>query len=346
MLFGETKSLVGILTTPGKAASNADTTNLPAVILLNAGIIHRVGPHRLYVKMARRLAAMGFVVLRFDFSGVGDSKVRHDNLTFERSTISEAQDAMNYLSAERGISRFVLAGICSGADVSLKTACCDPRVVGAVLINAQGDQLDTGDELRSYVLIRQKARHVWRSALLNPKMWMRAVTGKVDYGDIIKVLVFPLRSRFGWKKRMSTGTSQYAADLRSVTQDGVRLLLAFSEGDTGLEILREVFGTELQQLRASGKIGFHVIPQADHVFTLLGNQERLLALVHDWAHEGFVNAERPVAEDNRLIMPKGSLGGLAERPEAGLRRAKGGSGDQEVARGMVPASGGARPREQ
>lgn len=299
---------MGIITEAGEAAGNAKTANLPAVILLNAGIIHRVGPHRLYVKMARRLAAMGFVVLRFDFSGVGDSKVRHDTLPFERSTIREAQDAMNYLSAETGIGRFVLAGICSGADVSLKTACCDPRVVGAVLINAQGEQPGTGDEVRSYFSLRKKAHYVWRGALLNPKIWMGAVTGKVDYRDIIKVLSFPLRGRSVWKKSVSTSISQYAADLRSVAQDGARLLLIFSEGDMGLESLREAFGAKLQQLRASGKIDVHVIPQSDHVFTLLGNQERLLALVQDWAHGCFANAERPVAEDDGLIKTSGGLG--------------------------------------
>jgi len=297
LLFGQTRSLVGILTEPPEAVNS---TNLPAVILLNAGIVHRVGPHRLYVKMARSLAAMGVVVLRFDFSGVGDSKVRHDNLPFERSAVSEARDAMNYLAAERGIGRFVLVGLCSGADMSLKTACCDPRVVGAVLLNAQGDQLDTGDELRSYILTRKKARYYWKTALFNPKIWLKALTGEADYGDIFRVLVFPLRSKFARKKRVSSGPSHDAANLRLLAERGVRLLLVFSEADTGLDYLHEVLGDELQQLCSSGKIGVHVIPNADHLFTLLRNQERLLELVRDWAHECFVNAWQPLAEGNRL----------------------------------------------
>jgi len=312
VLLGHTRSLVGILTDPGEAAND---TNLPAVILLNAGIVHRVGPHRLYVKIARSLAAMGFTVLRFDFSGVGDSRARHDNLPFERSTISEAQDAMNYLAAERGIGRFVLAGLCSGADVSLKTACCDPRVVGAILINAQGDQLDTGDALRSYLLNRRKARYYWKSALFRPKMWLRAVRGEAAFRDIMRVLLFPLLSRVARKKKALSGPSQYAAGLRFVAERGMPLLLVFSDGDTGLDYLHEVFGDELRQLCSSGKIGFHVIPHSDHLFTLLDDKERLLRLMRDWAHGCFVNVQ-PGAEDDGLLH--------AQRPSIGGRVAGGG----------------------
>ena len=289
VLFGPARSVVGIVTDPGDAATD---TSLPAVILLNAGIVHRVGPHRLYVNVARSLAAMGFVVLRFDFSGVGDSGVRRDTLPFEKSTISEAQDAMNYLADERGIGRFVLAGLCSGADVSLKTATSDPRVVGAILINAQGDQLDTGDALRSYLLNRRKARYYWKSALFRPKMWLRAVRGEAAFRDIIRVLLFPLLSRLVPKKKALSGPSQYAADLRAVAGRGMPLLLVFSDGDTGLDYLHEVLGDDLRRLCSSGTIGFHVIPRSDHLFTLLDDKERLLSLVRDWAHGCFVTERR------------------------------------------------------
>ena len=61
-LFGETKSLLGITTEP---AAGAGDSSHPAVVLLNAGLVHRIGPNRLYVNTARRLADAGFTVLRF-----------------------------------------------------------------------------------------------------------------------------------------------------------------------------------------------------------------------------------------------------------------------------------------
>ena len=44
------------------------------VLLLSPGIKGRVGPHRLYLKIAARLAPLGFHVLRFDYHGLGDSE--------------------------------------------------------------------------------------------------------------------------------------------------------------------------------------------------------------------------------------------------------------------------------
>jgi len=53
LLFGDAQGLVGVITDPPGPAG----PSRPGVILLNAGVIHRVGPSRLYVNLARALAA-------------------------------------------------------------------------------------------------------------------------------------------------------------------------------------------------------------------------------------------------------------------------------------------------
>lgn len=65
-VFGE--GLVGVLSRPRQIVAGR-----PAVILLNAGLVQRSGPFRVYAQLARALASCGFVVLRFDLSGRGDS---------------------------------------------------------------------------------------------------------------------------------------------------------------------------------------------------------------------------------------------------------------------------------
>ena len=132
VLFGKDRSLVGVVTDPPEKKRGMD---LPAVIFLNSGIVHRVGPNRIYVKMARHLSTMGFVVMRFDFSGIGDSQPRRDTLPFVKSAISEVQEAMGCLKEVRGVGHFVLIGGCSGARISFQAACQDARVVAAFLIN-------------------------------------------------------------------------------------------------------------------------------------------------------------------------------------------------------------------
>jgi len=105
--FEPSQTLVGIVTQPAPALANPD---LPAVVLLNAGLLHRVGPNRIYVQLARKLAGFGFTVLRFDFSGMGDSRPREDHLPYVQSAPAEAKDAMDWLTAHCGQKIFGVDG--------------------------------------------------------------------------------------------------------------------------------------------------------------------------------------------------------------------------------------------
>jgi alpha/beta superfamily hydrolase len=279
LLFGEKRSLVGVLTDPPETKRDL---NPPAVILLNAGIVHRVGPNRLHVKMARSLAEMGLVVLRFDFSGIGDSKVRQDNLPFARSAISETQAAMNCLEQVRDAHRFVLIGLCSGATVSRQTACLDSRVVGAVLLNAEPDENDNLKESSADIADRRNARYYWKRALFNPQSWWKAVTGKAHYRKMARALGFQLRSGLGRQEKLSAGTNQVTSDFRLLIERGVHLLFVFEPGDPGLDYLDVTAGDELRQWHSCGRIGWQIVRGSNHTFTSLDSQERLLKLICDW----------------------------------------------------------------
>jgi alpha-beta hydrolase superfamily lysophospholipase len=263
-VFGESGSLVGILTDP-PGDNHAD--DLPAILLLNAGIIHRIGPNRLYVKIARSLASSGFVVFRFDFSGIGDSALRRDNLPFEESAVREAQAAMEHLSVTRGRTRFVLLGISSGAVASYKTACRDARVAGAILVNPQ----NYGAELRAYA----KARRYWKTALSDPRRWTRALTGRAKYR-----LVGPrLKSLLSARRPARSVASHIAADFHSLIARGVDLRLLYTRGDLGVDCLDVILGGELRELGARGKLKVDMIEAGDHTCTELESQHALLDLV-------------------------------------------------------------------
>lgn len=132
MVFGPA-DLVGIVTEPVPERALPDA---PAFVILNSGILHRVGASRLYVRLARALAAEGFTTLRFDFSGVGDSDVRKDAIPIEERFVVETREAMDYLAEITGAESFVAGGLCSGADGAFFTALDDPRVVGLWQIDA------------------------------------------------------------------------------------------------------------------------------------------------------------------------------------------------------------------
>lgn len=291
LLFGKTKSLVGIVTEPTELNSDR-----PAVILLNAGLIHRIGPSRLYVKIARALSKLGFAVLRFDFSGTGDSRAREDHLSFIKSAVDETQEAMAYLQETRGIKRFLLIGHCSGAGFSFLTACEDPRVIGVILINIQGQNEEWVEYDKNRKLTQYYTNYYGKAALFNPKKWSRFLRGDVDYVSIsrnvlremvlnrVSALTFRLKQTAVPAKtspQLPGEEIDVAQSLNSLIERKVPLLFIFSEGSTGIDYIRAVLGKEFDALLSAEKVKMEIVPESDHLFTLVESQKNLLEKVQN-----------------------------------------------------------------
>ena len=304
LLFKKSRSLVGILTDPPETESSSKLSHpgrdlpndRPAIVFLNSGLLHRVGPGRLYVKMARELASNGFAVLRFDFSGIGDSKASDNNIPFNERAVSETQEAMDHLGATRGIDRFILSGICSGADIAVKAACSDQRIVGIAPINAPFHFLSDNEALKSYVESRYKARCYWNINLRRPNFLLKLITGKANYSGILKALDFSLKSLFSRMKKMpSTGESstidlgpeveQFKKELSQLSERNVAQNFIYSEADQGLDYLQVILGNEPRELGKNGKLTIELIANADHIFTPLWTQEYLIKILHNWVQE-------------------------------------------------------------
>jgi hypothetical protein len=277
ILFGKTKSLIGVVTEPNPELRN---DRLPTIILLNAGLLHRIGPNRLYVKIARRMASVGFVVLRFDFSGIGDSRARDDGLPFERSTISETKDTMQYLSSVSHIETFILLGVCSGANVAFKAACCDPRVVGIIGINGSYYDSVTLERLDQQIKNSLRGRY-YRKHLLDYKRWWRVITGKSDLSGIVKFFLTKIR-RSGDRKEKVPDEADSLIEWNSLAERGVEMLLVNSEGSVAIDTFRLLLAKRLGGLEASGQLQIETIEQTDHVFTLLWSQNTLVNMLSQW----------------------------------------------------------------
>ena len=156
---GEPVPLAGIMTEPDRTAP-ART----AMLLMNSGVMHRAGACRLSVRIAREVCAQLHIpTVRFDFSGVGDSEARHQAADFETAGEQEVREVMDYLAETRGISQFVLYGLCSGAHVACRVAAVDPRVRNLIQIDGH-----------CYATRRSKLHH-YGKRLLSPRRWPRAV---------------------------------------------------------------------------------------------------------------------------------------------------------------------------
>ena len=127
--FGRQRQLTGIVTAPSAAAPRK------AFVLVTAGLIPKFGPFRLYAQLARRLASEGFLTLRFDLGGVGDSGQEYTGEPLKKRTELEIRAALDYLSEHYQLDGIVVGGLCSGAEDAFRYAELDPRVTGVMMID-------------------------------------------------------------------------------------------------------------------------------------------------------------------------------------------------------------------
>lgn len=152
LVFGESGSLVGtVCHPPGPPAAGC-----LGVLLFNAGVVHRVGPHRVQVKLARTLASQGVPSMRFDLHGMGDSARASAARPHREQVVLDLRQAMDCLQRETGVSRFAVFGFCSGALPGVDVAQVDPRVVRLILYD--GFAAPTPRSRWRFALLRLRAR--------------------------------------------------------------------------------------------------------------------------------------------------------------------------------------------
>jgi hypothetical protein len=305
LLFGDGKGLTGVITDPAAASER----RRPAVILLDAGVLHHVGPNRIHVRLARGLAREGFQALRFDFSGIGDSRARRDAVPFAESLVAETRQAMDLLAA-RGASSFLLFGICSGADGALRVALQDARVSGAVLVEPY---VVPGP---GYLL------YAYRRKLLNPVSWWRLLRGRSE-------LLATLRARRAAARAPEQATdwptspaapapsgaappseepalllpsrAELVRQVQALAARGVARHFVYAREGPAYHNWLVLLRPALRAALRSGLARVTTLTRTDHVFTPRAAQDRLLAAVRGWAQE--LHARAPSA-------PRSARGGL------------------------------------
>jgi hypothetical protein len=275
--LGRSKSIMAILTEPEYGMQNEI---YPAIIFLNAGLTHRVGPNRLYVKLARKIATQGIKSLRFDFSGIGDSPPRTDKIPFEQYAVQETIEVMNYLEDYMNIKQFIVAGMCSGADVGFQATCRDHRIIGLIGIN--GTFIVEGDinQMKEYAENRIRRRY-YRKHLFSRASWYRLLSGQSHYLNICKSIVKKV-----WFSRMRQRNTKpkgnYLRYYRSIINRGASILLIYSEGSLAFDIFQLNIQSYVNVLSRSGRFHVEIFPNVDHSFTPIWSQELLISTVSHW----------------------------------------------------------------
>ncbi len=313
--FSEQPDLFGIVCEPVVATSN----ELPLVVLLNAGSSYRIGPGRLYVFLARQLAAQGFRTVRLDLCSLGDSvssDSTHENDPHPATAFRDVDLVLKQLQQRYGATKIVLMGLCSGAYAAFQSAAQiqNPALVESILINPLTFFWKEGMSLDVSPVKQLVSAHYYLDAALQPAKWLRLLRGQTKIGFVgaVKVVLRKLgilrlakpAPRSGANPRSSlVESSQTAspchpqeedvpADLDRIANSGRTLSLFFATTDPGFSILTHYAQRKVKQLRRTGQLSVSFIPDADHTFTMRAARQTLSREISDHLCRRYRSADR------------------------------------------------------
>jgi alpha-beta hydrolase superfamily lysophospholipase len=291
VFFGGERRLFGILTSPPAEARRPD---LPAIIILNAGSIHRIGAHRLHVPLARSWAELGFSVLRIDLSGIGESPAAPgcpENLTYPRDAESDVQAAMDFLSETTGARRFILAGHCSGGDITFQLGFKHDAVAGAVMINPRTFCVNDLNMVDSY----EQAR-TFQGSLLQGGALKRLLQGDAEVARAVRIVAPKVTDQVMSRAKNAVssllgvgrddpavGETQRENDvprcLRLMAERGVDTFLIVSERDPGVYYVDSKYRAEMQALETVPGFTRVDVKGTDHTFTARWAQAKVASTI-------------------------------------------------------------------
>lgn len=259
------KTLRGMLHLPaGRRAGGA------AVVFLHGWSGCRLGPHRMFVKTARRLAAGGYACLRFDFAGRGESDGDSAAATI-RSMIADAGAAIAFVRRETAAARLVLLGICSGGKVAIGATAEAGGVDGLVLWSAEpmGHLRSAGTGARKSVFaLRQYA-----GKLLSPATWAKILAGRVNVRLVRKAVIQHEAPDADEIKDESARLDRFRASRCPV-------LLVYGTNDPDTKRAAGNYSRFFDEMRIDHE--FHPIEGANHSFYSLEWEREVIRLTEAW----------------------------------------------------------------
>jgi alpha-beta hydrolase superfamily lysophospholipase len=330
--------LFGIVTEPVVDAG------LPPVVLLNVGLLHHIGPGRLWVDAAREWAANGNRVLRFDLGGIGDSPAlpyRSEGEEYPLEAVDDIIDAMR-LVAPDDYEQVILVGICSGAYHALEAGIA-LSIAGAAIINPILS-FDPGEVREGRPLDTRRNAVQPRHGIVRWMRGSRAITRIARWSPLWRMRESPRMAQiidewtpeFIWNLLDKVGTIRSGASvLEMIGAEGTSILLIC--GDREARTFRRA-SRRIDALIAGGVLTFEVLPGLDHSLFIAKSR-------HDtkrWL-DGFISAlgsrdplERVSGAETKKLSSTSRRTGLTPDELHGDKAA--GATVELIARGVDPKS--------
>ncbi len=264
------KALFAVLHLPDNSESLIE-----AVVMVVGGPQTRVGSHRLYVHVARKIVSSERAVLRFDYEGIGDSEGFWRGYKFAGPSIEATILALREKLPQ--IRRIVIWSLCDGSTSSAVFAALRPELVDAMILCNPYVHSEQGkaQALLKYYYIKR---------LMDKEFWKKVGGLRYDVGRSLNSLL----DNFRQAKKVSDGTEANGGIYRNEIHPNelVRSLLDY---DKPIHFILSADDLTAQQfvelcknqvgLRAaikSGRITLSHVRDADHTFTTRASKYRLI----------------------------------------------------------------------
>ena len=269
--FGPSESMFGVLTTP---EDSVRVEGAPIALILNAGIVHRIGPFRMHVDIARRLAEKGISTLRLDLSGLGGSAPRTGKIEMEERAQMDVSDAMDFLTKQTGVEKFVLLGLCSGAYNAHQVAVRDSRIVGSVFMD--GIVFRTVGFFFRYQIGRFFRFRYWRNMIKRRFLLSGSENSESDGNSLAESEFFT----------NDMSKDSVVNDLKELLNRGCELLFLYTDGYDdicGRSQFKEMYGMSPD----NGQLQVEYYPKSKHTFRLVENRKVACERVASWFEDRF-----------------------------------------------------------
>jgi uncharacterized protein len=256
--------------------AEAPAAHGPAVLIITGGPQYRVGSHRQFTLLARRLAKAGYNNLRFDVRGMGDSTGEPRAFTELDEDIEAALRSL----AARGTARVVLLGLCDAASAALlylarRRPPTGVEIAGVVLINPW---------VRSTASLAQaQLKHYYGARLVDRDFWRKVLRGRFNVLGSLRSFA---ASVFSAVQRTPPGNeltyqAEMAEGLRNF--EGPVLLITSGNDLTAREFLDYATADpRWRGLLERPALTRHDLPEADHTFSPPAAGHALESRVLEW----------------------------------------------------------------
>ena len=247
------------------------------VLIVVGGPQYRVGSHRQFLLLSRRLASEGYPSMRFDYRGMGDSGGAMRDFDDISDDIGAAIEALQRTCSS--VRRVVLWGLCDAASAALLyvQATGDSRIAGLALLNPW---------VRSEASLAQThIKHYYGQRLLQREFWVKLLSGKMRLLESARGLLSnALKAR-----ESGVGTKSDSRSFQDRMADGLRhfpgkVLLILSGQDYTAKEFLEYAGANAtwSGLLTAGGIRRVDVPNADHTFSSLAQRSSVENATLDW----------------------------------------------------------------